>query len=453
MQSMKWKNTLIMFVLLALAASWYFIAEVDRQKKKDEEKAHSKHLLPYGAGEVDSVTFRNPAGEVIGWKRKNGGWLITSPAIADADPSAIDYLLEQMIPGNKKSEFEAMGKFADYGLESPYATIILFNGSRGRTDTLGIGDKTPLTDQCYVRLGSSPMIVVTREFTRNLVRKNLYHLRDKRFLHVSPDSITGLAIGTGASSASFEKHLGTWLVSGTRMGADKSLIEPYITSLTEAIIRDFPSEDAGDARFFGIGSPSKKITLLSGKDTITISFGREEEGLVYAVRSGLDKVVRIERKYLQIFDWLPEELMIFNLASFVPGEITRIAWNTPGSNLILVSDASGWRILDDPGARIDKSEVDYFLMILRGLSFHGICGEKNPGPFQEKAGNGSLTGSVRIVLSDSSGTVVDDITVTRLDDGTEYGMSSLLSSSGIVKKDSVAELKRIVSRILARSGE
>ncbi len=448
---MRWKTTLIVIALLAAAAAWHFLIDARRQGTIEEEESLSKRLLPYGTGEVDSVTFFNPDGDIIKWKRSESRWLITSPAVAEGDPSAIDYMIDQMIPGSRKSEFDAGGKFADYGLASPFATIIFFNGSRGRIDTLGIGDGTPIGEQCYIRLGSSPNVTVAWAFTRNLVRKNLYHLRDKQFLHLAADSITGLSIGDGPSSVSFEKRAGTWLLKGTRTGVDKGLIEPYITSLAGAIIREFASESAGDAGFFGIGSPGMRIALLAGSDTVSIGFGREENGFVYAVRSGLDKVVSIERKYLQIFDWLPEELMVFNLASFVPGEIARIAWETPGSSVTFTAKDGVWSVAGDPGARIANKEIEYLLMILRGLSFQTARGERGPGPSEGYAGGESGAKVVRIVLSDSSGTVVDDITVKRLADGTEYGESSAAGSSGAIKEDSVAELARIVARIVARS--
>ena len=450
---MRWKTTLIVIALLAIVATWHFLVDTRRQGRIQEEETLSKRLLPYGTGEVDSVTFFNPDGDIIKWKRTGGRWLITSPAIAEGDPSAIDYMMDQMIPGSRKSEFDAGGNFADYGLASPFATIIFHNGSRGRIDTLGIGDGTPVGEQCYIRLGSSSNVIVAWAFTRNLVRKNLYHLRDKQFLHVAADSITGLSIGGGPSSVSFEKRWGAWLLKGTRTGADKGLIEPYITSIAGAIIREFASESAGDAGFFGIVSRGMRIALLAGNDTVAIEFGREENGFVYAVRSGLDKVVSIERKYLQIFDWLPEELMVFNLASFVPGEIARIAWETPGSSVTFTAKDGAWSVDGDPDARIAGKEIEYLLMILRGLSFRTARGERGPGPAGELAGDGSGSKVVRIVLSDSSGTVVDDITVTRLADGTEYGESYAAGSSGVMKKDSVAELARIVARIVARSRE
>lgn len=445
---MRLKTTLILVLILIAVASYFFFIEDPGRKKAEEAKTLSSVLLPYGIDEVDRVIFRNPAGDVIEWERADGRWLIVSPVTAEGSSSTIDYFISQLIPGRKMSEFAAEGNFGDFGLEIPYSTVIFFNSKRDRSDTLYVGDKTPLTTQCYVRLGSSDTIAVTRDLTRNLMKKSLYHLRDKYFIHMDTESVTGLSVEGPSGVMHFSRIAGSWLFRGTRMGADKRLIEPYITSISEAIVRKFSAEDLSATEFFGFGQPERSITIYTAGDSTLIRFGREEDNLVYVTRSGQDKIVQLEKKYLHIFDWFKDDLMVMNLAGFIPGEVGEIQIEMPDTSLALKSSGETWVLTSSPSVEIVGGEVEYFLLIVRGLAFEKLLDPADPDLSSFVPGR-----RIRIILLDRSGEMLDDIILVSDGKGRDLGRSVNSGAEGIIRKNSTEEIKRIIARFAKKNGD
>ncbi len=434
---MKFKTTFILIVVLAMIAAYYFLVDQQKLKKAQEDKLASGKFLPYGADEIDSAEFHNPFGEVIKWERSIEGWLITSPVTTRGSSTTIDYILSQIVPGQKKNEFDPGGIFADYGLENPYAAIILFNRNQSRTDTIYFGDKTPVTHQCYVRHGSSPDITVTIDLTRDLVRKTLFQLRDKLFLNLDSDSITAISIHGDGINLIVENRSGTWLIANTRIGVDKSLIVPYLTSITEAIIHEFAAEDTLSQKDFGIGTPDRHIVIFTPVDSIRIDFGNDANKLVNVKRSGLNKIVMLESKYLRIFDWTQKDVMIMNLAFFIPGEVAEFHYDTPDTSVVLKLEGENWIVSKDPGLKINRRELQYLLMILRGLSFEQIL--KDTVSLHEY--------SSRMILKDASGDTLDVITVFGAAPGDHIVKSMSSGATGIIGKNTYDLLHRIFMRL------
>ncbi|HSG27986.1 MAG TPA: DUF4340 domain-containing protein, partial [Candidatus Krumholzibacterium sp.] len=155
---MNWKTPLILLVLLIAIAGYFFLVEQPGREREQSDRISARKILPYGIAEVVQVSFTNPAGDRIDWVREGDGWTINYPTLTRGSTSTIDYFISQMIPGQKKNEFDPEGSLGSYGLLPPYATVVFTTAER--TDSLFIGDATPLSSQCYVRSSGSDKIYV-----------------------------------------------------------------------------------------------------------------------------------------------------------------------------------------------------------------------------------------------------------------------------------------------------
>ena len=187
---MRTKTLVALIALLLLVAGYFFLVE-QRGRRAAENTLRSSHsLVPYGPADVDRAWLLNPYGDTIEMARSGEGWTIEWPVTDEGDAPAIEMLLRQVVPGRKLDEYPDVERLSDYGLDAPYATLIVRSGRFGRTDTIHIGDTTPTSFRAYARLGGSRTVVVTRDLARNVMQKTLFHLRDKNFIHLDPATVT-----------------------------------------------------------------------------------------------------------------------------------------------------------------------------------------------------------------------------------------------------------------------
>ncbi|HER44097.1 MAG TPA: DUF4340 domain-containing protein, partial [Candidatus Eisenbacteria bacterium] len=343
---MRFKSTGILAILLVAIASYYFLVESKKQQAEKLEIRMSGRILPYDGDGIDRWVLINPDGERIEMERTYTGWRIVSPVAAEGASSTIEAVLMQLLPGLKLDAFADVENFADYGLEAPYATVI-FHG-RELPDTMFVGDKTPTSPSCYIRLGSSDTVLVSREMTHNVVNKTLYHLRDKNFLHIGSESIDSLRIESPGRIAAFSKRGGSWRVGDPPVRADDELIEKYLKTLTLAIIRGFPGEDLSEIGRYGLERPARKIFLSGGGRRFDIAFGDLFDDQVYVVRSGLDKVLLLEQEVLEPFDWTMRDIASRRISFFEYDEVAKITVEDPDTTISIEREPDGWRLGREP---------------------------------------------------------------------------------------------------------
>ncbi len=432
---MKTRSIIILFIVLAAVAAYFFLVDEKRKQRNTAERLASRRILAHGPSDVDSVIFINPQKERIEWMRQGENWLITYPTTTMGSRSTIDAFLFQILPGRKLSPITGVKNLADFGLDDPFATLIFFYNSPEPPDTIFVGDKTPVGNNCYIRVGGSPEVIVSREITRNMMNKNLYHLRDKNFMRIDPELIKGIRIKSPLSDITIVRLGDSWVLAGSRLGVDRDLIMPFLKGLTDAMVYEFVQEDTLNASKYGIGDPENDIFIYTDTDTITISLGRTEGDFAFAVRSGIDKVLSVKAWMKQVFDWVEGDIIVLNLTLFDPEEVRELHYETPDTSLTLKLESDGWRSTKDPAAGIDSYQVGYFLMILRGLAFERLLDEGAEG--KELHGEKPV---LEVTLKNSTGDVIDIITFFRLPSGDVAGGSLTAGTSGLLKPNTFGQI-------------
>ena len=439
---MKARGLIFLAVILVLVAGYFFIIDEKRRADSDSAKIASRKLLPYGPLDIDVVSFINPYGETLIWERDGEGWLITWPVTDIGEKSTIDMFLGQIAPGQKLEEFDAED-LSQFGLAPPYAIIILESRRYGRTDTLYIGDKTPTSTRAYVSLGSTGKVAVTRELAHNVMQKKLYHLRDKNFIDSADRNIIAFSIIIGEDHISFQRSGISWKVSGSTMTVDRKVIEPWVTGLGKALVYAFAAESLVDTLSFGIGAPHRAAILRTADgDSIRISFGEREESLVPVARSGRDKVMMIESGFLDAFHWTDDRLIVMSLSLVRPGAVTALQWETPDTVASWKMEDGIWMTGGDDPSPADQETIKYLLMYLRSATFENIVTDRQLVS--------AARPDVMITLGDTSGEVLDIISLYRFEDGTTGGISISGGNAGRLSEETLAGIQSAYSAIISR---
>jgi hypothetical protein len=441
--SFKATTWILIAALVAIVGYFFLVDEKNRAQSVAEHKLSTK-LFPYRPEDVERFILVNPKGERIEVARSGSGWKIASPVEAPGAGPEISSFIDQIVPGRKNSELENVQNFADYGLNKPFATLIIHRAGGAAPDTLLVGDETPAGSNCYLRLGSSRSVFLSSDVTRNVMNKGLFHLRDKNFLPEGYQSIDAVEISAGMKRIRLVKGKGYWWFTANHIRANQLAIESYLSRLTDAVIHEFVREDTKELAPYGLKSPAGELVLARGKETVTIAFGNKKDYLVNVVRTGLDKVVAIEAALLEPFEWSTGNLRAMNFAFIDEDSVQTLEYVTPDTSIVIERAGTSWRVPERETPPIRAPEVNALIRKINSATFERILMEPRPadGKF-ERFG-------LRMTLADSRGSVIDRIVIIPQDDGSEIGSSTSANALGSLPRGTAAGIDAIFKRIGAR---
>jgi hypothetical protein len=219
------------------------------------------------------------------------------------------------------------------------------------------------------------------------------------------------------------------------------MIEAYLSRLTDAVIHEFVREDTSDLAPYGLSSPLGEIVLGEAGAPVTVSFGSTKDRLVYADRTGLDKVVALEADLLEPFEWTAAGLRAMNLAFIDEDSVRTLRYETPDTSIVFERADGSWRIAGRESPAVRGTEVSALIRTLNKEAFERIL--KAPLPVDGAFENFAL----RVVLADARGNVIDRIAITVGDDGSEIGFSRSANALGSLARGTAAGIDAAFKRI------
>lgn len=434
-------TTWILIAALAAVGGYFFFVDQRNREREVEERKLGARLFPYPADEVAGFVLVNPKGERIEVVRDGPGWKIVAPVETPGAGPEISSFVGQLVPGVRSSELQNVRAFADYGLEKPFATLIVRRAGGAPPDTLLVGDATPAGSKCYVRLGNAPNVLLSGDLTRNLMNKGLFHLRDKNFLPKGSADVDALEIRAGSKRIRLLKDSGNWRLAPGRERANGRAIESYLSRLADAVVHEFVREDTTDLARYGLAPPAGEIVLGEAGGPVTVAFGSTKDYLVHAVRTGLDKVVAVEASLLEPFQWTAAGLRAMNLAFIDTDSVRTLGYETPDTSITFERAGAAWRAAGRETPAVRSGEVHALLRTLEQAEFVRILKEPLPvdGVFEQF--------TIRVLLADGRGNVIDRIAIRVRDDGSETGSSTSANALGSLEQGTAAGVDAAFKRI------
>ena len=439
---MKFRSTWILIIVLGIVAAYFFLVEEPRRETNLQRIGESKNVLPYGREDIEKIILINPVKERIVMERDGEEWTIVQPVRTKGSNPTIDAVLMQIVPGLKIETFPGVTNLGDFGFDDPFATVVLFARGRKNPDTIYVGDKTPTSARCYVRLGSSHDILITHELTHNVVNKSLYHLRDKNLFKIGAGEIDRLDIQNGPVRISLIKRDGEWRFDESKRRADGMTVAQYLNALASAIIYGFVLEDLTDLEQYGLKNPDRKLVIGAAENEFTLSFGRTEERMVYAVRSGIDKVLRLRDDLLSLFSMDDTALRAREFAFFERDDVKGISIDIAGTVITAADRGNGWRIAGPDSIPLVPLEVQRLLGTLRGIRFEELFDATHAPPEIEDG-----AASISITLEDANGGTIDRMMLATSTAGYEFGSSTSAMTIGRLRGGTVTRIGQLIDRL------
>jgi hypothetical protein len=435
-------TTWILIAALVAVAAYFFLVDEKRRTEGVAERAASSRMFPYASADVERFVLINPKGERIEVVRSGSGWKLVSPIEAPGSGPEISSFVDQIVPGRTSAEIDNVSRFADYGLEKPFATLIIYRSGAAKPDTLLVGDKTPAGPHCYVRLGSSSRVLITSEVARNVMNKGVFHLRDKNFLPEGSQDVNTMEIRAGARRMRLVKEQGDWWFASPRVRANSRAIESYLNRLTDAVIHEFISEDTKTLAPYGLRSPSDVLVLGEGAGAMTVSFGdKRNDDLVAVVRTGLDKVVALETALREPFDWNPLNLRAMNLSFVDENSVRALTFETPDTSVVFERTEGSWRAVKGDTLYVREPDVTALIRKVGAATFESIITEPLPPAGRPE----SFT--LRVTFTDAGGKTIDRVTISTREDGSEVGSSISANALGSLPRGTAEGIEAVFKRI------
>lgn len=261
--------------------------------EKDLSDFRSRNVFDFETAKVTKVASRvydpatNSAQECEA-DLEDGKWQLEKPLVARASETDVQSLLNKIL-GLRVVDFisDSATNLTSYGLTSPAATLSVTVQPQEEL-SLQIGTAVPgKPDQVYAqRLTSNSVFTLTKASLDEVLRA-LPSVRDRHVLPFDAATATGLAFSFQTKNGQARKENGLWNTVGADVGrADVGKVTDLLARLSQLETTPTLKDSATDLKPFGLDKPQGKITVTpGGGGAITLSIGRDENGLLYVQNS------------------------------------------------------------------------------------------------------------------------------------------------------------------------
>src|SRR5436853_2801638 len=179
---MKWKTTLILFVIAAGVFAYLYF--VERHRPSTEEAARqSQNVMNFDRSKIDGIVIQN-GDDKIDIRKHDDKWRLDAPIKDHADASLVDELLSSLenLPKDASisaKEMEAdKNKLADYGLANPKLRLKLLGA--GAPPEIWFGKDAALEGKMYVRFENSKETFLASQSVKKAVEKKPEDFRARK---------------------------------------------------------------------------------------------------------------------------------------------------------------------------------------------------------------------------------------------------------------------------------
>jgi Domain of unknown function (DUF4340) len=272
---------------------------------KSIQEFRRKRVLPFNRAQVTRLKIAGPRETVVLYREGHGDkavWKIKAPVETAADQAEVSSLLFAL------EDLKAQGFIDDpkehaakrAALGKSLATITLHEGETDRTVSLFLDprDNTAAYAESTAR---EPLYQIARAAAKDLAR-GLFDLRAKQLIAAEPDQVKTLVIKTGGQEYALSREGGAWIVDGDpNAKADAARINMFVTRVVRLQAEKIVTETPTDLKRYGLASPPAELIAAGeqGKLLGRIAFGREEQGLAYALGSAMTGIFQVRPDILK----------------------------------------------------------------------------------------------------------------------------------------------------------
>ena len=363
---MKWKTTLVLFVIAA--AVFAYLVLVERNRPGTEEAARqAQNVVNFSRDKINGLVIQN-GDYKIDIRRHDDKWRLEIPIKDQADGSVVNNLLLELENWQKDAAISAKemeadkSKLADYGLANPKLRLKLVGPDA--PPEIFFGKDAALEGKMYVRFENSKETFLAGQSVKKVIDKKPEDFRDHKLSDLIMAQVVRVVLKTSAGEMELQKKDDHWdIVKPLHTRADDQKVSDLIAQVTTARIQQFVADDRGDLHPYGLAEPRGALTLFAQDDKQgqTLQIGgvpEKEKDQVYVRFSPRGFVYTLPKKIEEILNSKPNDLRDRHLVRIDTKNLDRLTIDAPGkSKTVLARKDENWTIANRNNGTANSSEV------------------------------------------------------------------------------------------------
>jgi hypothetical protein len=374
---MKWKTTLILFVIAA--AVWAYLFFVERNRPGTVEATQrAQNVVNFSRDKINGLVIQN-GDDKIDIRRRDDKWRLEIPIKDQADGSVVDNLLQDLESWQKDAAISAKemeadkNKLADYGLANPKLRLKLLGPDA--PPEIFFGKDAALEGKMYVRFDNSKETFLANQSVKKAIDKKPEEFRNRKLTDLIMAQVVRVVLKTSAGEMELQKKGDHWdIVKPLHTRADDQKVSDLIAQVTTARIQQFVADDRGDLHPYGLAEPRGALTLFAQEDKSasrtnssrgeqgqTLQIGgvpEKEKDQVYVRFSPRSFVYTLPKKIEEILNNKPNDLRDRHLVRIDTKILDRLTIDAPGKvKTVLARKDENWTIASRNNAAANSSEV------------------------------------------------------------------------------------------------
>jgi hypothetical protein len=359
-----WKKiiTLLFFLAILVAA----IAYVNSREKR--KQAVEGILLDFPAAQVQKIELLQNGKKFV-FSLHAAVWRLEEPLAAKADKVALESILDNFCPLKyDRLVAENAGDLKSFGLDKPEIELKLFAADKSKpVQTILLGMKNNLDSSSYARLAVGGKVVSIASYKRNVLEKDLFAFRDKKFFEFDNLAVTSMSYRYEGDGFAFIKKDDRWfmdkpvfsLAQDAKVGeilSAAAMLEAK--AFTGAVGTEFDRE-------FGLEKPLLTVEFRSATGSKKIGVGKNGERY-YARADGFSEICEVEKDFLEKFSRDAAFFREKKVALFYPFDVRELKFRSGACAFEVRKNAgNAWRFAKPaPGKKPSEEKIDSLLAAL-----------------------------------------------------------------------------------------
>jgi len=377
---MKWKTTLVLFVIAAGVFAYLFFVERNRPGT-EEATRQAQNVVNFSRDKVNGIVIQN-GDDQIDIRRRDHKWRLEIPIKDQADGSVVNSLLLDLENWQKDAAISAKemeadkNKLADYGLANPKLRLKLIGPDT--PPEIFFGKDAALEGKMYVRFGNSKETFLANQSVKKAIDKKPEDFRDRKLTDLIMAQVVRVVLKTSAGEMELQKKGDHWdILKPLHTRADDQKVSDLIAQVTTARIQQFVADDRGDLHPYGLAEPHGSLTLFAQDDKSAgrtdssrgeqgqilqiggpATAGEKEKDQVYVRFSPRGFVYTLPKKIEEILNSRPNDLRDRHLVRIDTKILDRLTIDAPGKGkTVFARKDENWTIASRNNAPANSGEV------------------------------------------------------------------------------------------------
>ncbi len=251
------------------------------------KKTH-KYWVSFNWHAVRRIRMHKPGHQPVMLVKTAGVWRLTQPFAARADKSTIHMFLSELARIHPARRLGAASSSA-FGFDHPGKVTLYLPA--GRQYTFEFGSASPTGEGNYLRLSSSPQVIIAPDFLQQDAVRSAFGVQDKSLLRFHTADVKTVRLSWNHKTIVVQRQTAD---KGKWPKAWRSRTRDLVDALRNATMNSMPNRMGKAPATYGLGPGANTVTLQWAGGQGTIRVGRKNSnGDYFAQTAGRPAIYTI----------------------------------------------------------------------------------------------------------------------------------------------------------------